>query len=284
MKKNRLLRTLPFNLVGFFFAAIALFPLLWMLIAGFKSNAEVLAMPFSFFPGQWHPENYGMLLTNQYPSYVFTNGGSFVRSMVMTFSVAAFALVFSLLLNSMAGYVFARLDIPFKRLLWGVYLLPWFIPSIAVQISTFETVVNLNMIDTFWVLTLPGICYTYSIFFYRQFYLNVPPALEEAARIDGDSRLGIYAHIFLPMSATPFVVMGISVFLGFWNSYLWPALTINDVRMFQINQVIAYFRSSHSSQQHMVMAATTLAAAPTIILFMCFQRYIMGGIKVSGLK
>ncbi len=283
MRKNSL-RRLPFQFVGLLVSLIALFPLAWMLIAGFKSNAEVLAMPFRFLPKTWRFENYASLLTNQFESYVFTNGGSFARSMLTTFGVAVFALVFSLLLNSMVGYAFARIDLPFKRVLWAIYLLPWFIPGIAVQISSFQTVVNLGLLDTFWVLTLPGICYTYSIFFYRQFYLNMPPALEEAALIDGASRVTIYTRIFIPMSATPFVVMGISVFLGFWNSFLWPALTINDVKLFQINQVIAYFRSSHSSQQHMVMAATTLAAAPTILLFVCFQRYIMGGIKVSGLK
>lgn len=283
MQSKKIVRALC-NVLGALVAAVALFPLLWMAVAGFKSNAEVLAMPFRFWPEEWFVSNYTDLIFNRFESYVFSSGASFLGSMLNTLKVSLFALVISLLINSMAGYAFARLDFPFKRFLWAVYLLPWFVPSISTQIASFETVHALGMLDSFWVLTVPGLCYTYSIFFYRQFYLNIPSSLEEAALLDGAGRFKIYTRIFLPMSATPFVVMGISVFLGYWNSYLWPALTVSSVQLFQINQVIAYFRSSHSRSQHMIMAASTLAAMPTILLFLCFQRYIMGGIKVSGLK
>ncbi len=272
------------NLFGIFVACVCLFPLFWMMLAGFKKEAEVLAIPFRFFPNQWDPVNYINLLTGNVDTWVFTQGVTFFGSIMITLEVAVFSLVFSLLLNSMAGYVFARLEFPFKKLLWALYLVPWFVPGISVQISTFATVLKLNMLDSFWVLTLPGICFTFSIFFYRQFYLNIPASLEEAALLDGGTRMNIYYHIFLPMSATPFVVMGISVFLGYWGSYLWPAMTITNPRLFQINQVIAYFRSSHSNQQHLIMAASTIAAVPTILLFFGTQRYIMSGIKVSGLK
>lgn len=283
MKANPIGRTLA-NVLGILVSVVCIFPLIWMFLAGFKTESEVLAIPFKFLPNQWDPVNYINLLTGNVDTWVFSQGVTFLGSIWTTFKVAAFALVCSLLVNSMAGYVFARLDFPFKRLLWAVYLIPWFVPGISVQISTFTTVHRLGMLDTFWVLTLPGICFTYSIFFYRQFYLNVPSSLEEAALLDGGNRLSIYYHIYLPMSATPFVVMGISVFLGYWGSYLWPAMTITEPRLFQVNQVIAYFRSSHSNKQHLIMAASTIAALPTIALFLCLQKYIMGGIKISGLK
>lgn len=272
------------NLIGILIACICLFPLFWMMLAGFKKEAEVLAIPFKFFPNQWDPVNYGNLLTGNVDTWIFSQGVTFFQSIMITLEVAVFSLVCSLLVNSMAGYVFARLEFPFKRLLWALYLVPWFVPGISVQISTFATVLKLNMLDTFWVLSLPGICFTFSIFFYRQFYLNIPSSLEEAALLDGGTRMNIYYYIFLPMSATPFVVMGISVFLGYWGSYLWPAMTVTNPKLFQINQVIAYFRSSHSNQQQLIMAASTIAAVPTILLFFATQKYIMSGIKVSGLK
>ena len=283
MKRGRTARGIC-NAIGLMVALPMLFPLVWMAVSGFKSKIEVSAMPFVFFPKEWLTQNYIDLITSRYECYVFTQGGTFMGSMFMTFKVSVFSLVCSLLINSMAGYSFARLEYPFKRLLWGLYLLPWFVPGISTQIASFQTVHALGMLDSFWVLTIPGICYTYSIFFYRQFYLNVPSALEEAALLDGAGRFRIYWNIFLPMSTTPFVVMGISVFLGYWNSYLWPALTVTSVKLFQINQVIAYFRSAQKSEHHMIMAASTLAAMPTILLFLCFQRYIMGGIKISGMK
>lgn len=284
MKRKKRLVHAGFDLIGLAVAGIALFPLVWMVIAGFKSNAEVLARPFRFLPSVWHPENYADLIQGNFETYVFSQGATFLGAMAKTFGVAVFSLCWSLLLNSMAAYAFARLDFPFKRMLWCLYLIPWFVPGISVQIASFEVVHALGMLDTFWVLTVPGICYTYSIFFYRQFYLNIPSALEEAALLDGAGRIQIYTRIFLPMSATPFVVMGINVFLGYWNSYLWPAMTISSVDLFMVNQVIAYFRSSHSRSQQMIMAASSIAALPTILLFLCFQRYIMGGIKISGLK
>lgn len=283
MKHNLFGRTFN-NILGIVVSAVCLFPLMWMALAGFKTQGEVLAMPFKFFPNQWNPINYKDLLTGNVDAWVFTQGVTFFSAMGITFAVAVFSLVCSLLVNSMAGYVFARLRFPFKRFFWALYLVPWFVPGISVQISTFATVLKLGMLDTFWVLTLPGICFTFSIFFYRQFYLNVPSSLEEAAQLDGANHLNTYLLIFLPMSATPFVVMGISVFLGYWGSYLWPAMTITEPRLFQINQIIAYFRSSHNNQQHLIMAASTIAAVPTIVLFLCAQRYIMSGIKVSGLK
>lgn len=283
MRYNRASRIMS-DVLGILIALICLFPLFWMMLAGFKKEAEVLAIPFKFLPNQWDLVNYQNLLTGNVDTWVFSQGVTFLGSIMTTLRVAVFALVCSLLVNSMAGYAFARLAFPFKRFLWGLYLVPWFVPGISVQISTFATVLKMGMLDTFWVLTLPGICYTYSIFFYRQFYLNIPSSLEEAALLDGGTRLNIYYYIFLPMSATPFVVMGISVFLGYWDSYLWPSMTITDPALFQINQVIAYFRSSHGNQQHLIMAASTIAAIPTIFLFLVTQRYIMGGIKVSGLK
>lgn len=282
--KRRQISFLLFNSVGILIACLCLFPLFWMMLAGFKKEAEVLAMPFKFFPNQWDPINYTNLLTGNVDTWVFAQGVTFWGSIMITFQVAVFSLVCSLLVNSMAGYVFARLDFPFKKLLWGLYLIPWFVPGISVQISTFASVLRMNLLDTFWVLTLPGICFTFSIFFFRQFYLNIPSSLEEAALLDGATRLNMYYHIFLPMSATPFVVMGISVFLGYWGSYLWPAMTITNPKLFQINQVIAYFRSSRANQQHLIMAASTIAAIPTILLFFLTQKYIMSGIKVSGLK
>jgi multiple sugar transport system permease protein len=244
----------------------------------------VLSVPFHFFPQTYHPENYADLLSGKVDATIFPKGASFIRSTFLTLLVAGISVVLSILVNSMAGFVFARLRFPLKRLLWVIYLLPWFIPAISVLVTQFLVVSRLKMLNTLAVLILPGIAYSYSIFFYRQFYLGIPQSLEEAAKIDGASFRKIYTNIFFPNSGTPFVIMGMSVFLGYWSSFLWPILTVSNPFLFQINQLVSYFRSSYNRQMHFVMAASTLTALPTIIFFLIFQRKILQGIKISGLK
>ena len=184
----------------------------------------------------------------------------------------------------MAGYVFARLRFPLKSLLWVVCLIPWFVPGISTNITAFLVVSKLKMIDTLPVLILPGLAHSYSIFYYRQFYLGIPNEIEEAAKVDGAGSFKMFLKIFLPMSKTPFTIMGISVFLGYWSSFLWPVLTINNPKLYQINQLISYFKSSYNLNVQYVLAAATIAALPTIALFLIFQKQIMQGIKISGMK
>ena len=265
-------------------ALIALFPLFWMAIGGFKSASEVLSIPFKFFPSKFHIENYTSLLTGEVDKTIFPQGASFIRSIGLTFVVSVTAVVCSLALNSMVGYAFARLDFPLKKILWAICLIPWFVPAISTNITAVTVVSKLKMTDTFAVLVLPGIAHSYSMFYYRQFYLGIPLELEEAAKVDGASFFTIYKNIFLPMSKTPFTIMGISVFLGYWSSFLWPVLTINNPRLYQINQLISYFKTSYNQNVQYVLASATLAAIPVIVLFLVFQRQIMQGIKISGMK
>jgi multiple sugar transport system permease protein len=145
-------------------------------------------------------------------------------------------------------------------------------------------VTKMNLLDTIAVLILPGIASAGHMFFFRQFYLNIPVQLEEAAMIDGSTRFGTYRHIFLPLSYPPFVIVGISAFLGYWNAYIWPVLTITDPKLYQVMQFIGNFRSERTNEDAMLMAGGTLTALPVILIFLYFQRYIVQGIKITGIK
>lgn len=283
MTQGRAFRVLS-SVIGLAAALVALFPLFWMSLSGLKSAGDVLSVPFKFFPPAYHPENYVNLLRGTVDATIFPQGASFVRSIFLTFSISAVSVALSLFVNSMAGFAFARLRFPLKRLLWILYLVPWFVPSISLLISQFRVVTDMKMLNTLQVLVLPGIAYSYSVFFYRQFYLGIPQSLEEAAKIDGASNARIYTSIFLPMSATPFVMMGMTVFLGYWSSFLWPILTVSNPKLFQINQLVSYFRSSYNKQMHYIMAAASITALPTILLFLIFQGRIVRGFKLSGIK
>jgi multiple sugar transport system permease protein len=159
-----------------------------------------------------------------------------------------------------------------------------FIPNMAIMTTSFIVVTKLHMINTLSVLIIPGAAQAYAMFFIRQFYLNVPAALEETALIDGSSRFGTYRYIFLPMSLPPFVIIGIGAFLGYWNNYVWPTMTVNNPDLFQVMQYLGNYRSMHGSELGLLMAGSTLAAIPIICLVLFFQRYIIQGIIISGMK
>jgi multiple sugar transport system permease protein len=118
----------------------------------------------------------------------------------------------------------------------------------------------------------------------RQYYLTIPTSIEDAALIDGCGRWKIFRYIFLPMSKPVFVVVGVMSFMAFWNSYVWPVMTITSRDLFQVQQYLATFRSEERSELGLLMAGSMLAALPVIVVFLIFQRHIVAGIKLSGIK
>ncbi|MFD2332960.1 carbohydrate ABC transporter permease [Cohnella sp. GCM10020058] len=262
------------RLFGLLIAFVALFPLLWAIIAGFKSDSQILAVPFRFFPKVWDPANYVALLGDE----------AFLRSLATTFLVAGVTTVLSLFFNSLAAFAFARMTFPFKKSLWAYVMIPLFVPAISILIPSYIIVSKLHLVDSVLVLMLPFIVGVYGVFFIRQFYLNVPSSYEEAAIIDGASYFQVYTKIFWPLSHPPFVIVGVGSFLGMWNSFVWPIMTISDPKLFQIMQLLAYFRNQYGSEIGMWLTGSTIAALPIIILFLVFQKYIIEGLKISGLK
>ena len=261
-------------IAGAVFVLAALFPVAWMIIAGFKSKTEVIATPFQFFPEVWKWQNYVQILADP----------TFTRTMLWTFLGAVLFTVLALSVNSLAAYAFARLDFRFKRTLWVIVITTMFIPGMTILLTSFIVVTRLEMLDTLAVLVIPGAASAGMIFFIRQFYLSIPSSLEEAAMLDGCGRFRIFTHLFLPLSKPPFVVMGITAFLAYWNSYVWPILTITSPDQYVVQQYLATFRSERSTELGLLMAGSVLAAAPVIILFLIFQRQIIGNIKMAGLK
>jgi multiple sugar transport system permease protein len=255
-------------------AVSILFPLAWMAMAGFKGKAEVLRSPFQFFPDTWNPQNYVDILHD--PAFIRAMGVTMVGALIFT--------VASLFVNSMAAYAFARLDFRFKRFWWVFCITPMFIPMMAILLTSFVVVTKLHMLNTMAVLIIPGVASSIQMFFLRQFYLNYPLAVEEAALIDGATRWQIFVRIYLPQSQAPFVVVGIASFLAFWNAYVWPVLTITDPNLTQIMQFLGNFRADRGPQWGLLMAGSTLAALPTIVLVLIFQRYIVKGVRIAGMK
>lgn len=261
-------------LAGAIAIGLALFPLAWMVIAGFKAKQEVVRTPFQFFPEVWRLENYQAILADP----------TFLRTLGITGLGAVLFTLLSLTVNSLAGYVFARLEFHGKRVLWVIVISTMFIPGMTILLTSFIVVTKLHMLDTLAVLVLPGAAAAVHIFFIRQFYLNVPRSLEEAAMIDGCGPVQIFLRLFVPLSKPPFVVVGITSFLVFWNAYVWPIMTITSPDLYQVQQYLATFRSERSTELAKLMAGSALASAPVVTLFLIFQRQIIANIKMAGLK
>ncbi len=251
-----------------------MFPLAWMVIAGFKGKTEVLRSPFQFFPEIWRVENYTTIAKDP----------QFLRAMAVTFVGALAFTALSLTVNTLAAYAFARLEFTGKRFWWVYCLTPMFVPAMAILLTSFMVVSKLGMLDTMAVLIVPGAASAAQMFFIRQFYLGFPIAVEEAALVDGATRWQIFVKVFLPQSAAPFVVMGIASYLAYWNAYVWPVLTITDPDLTQIMQFLGNFRSERGNEWGLLMAGSTLASLPTIVLLLIFQRFIVNGVRISGIK
>ncbi len=252
------------------------FPLVWMVVSSFKLDREVWAYPFKFFPDRW--------ITNNYVTLFTTKRVNFVGSLQNTAIVAVTHVVLTLFIETAAAYAYARLNFRFKTLFWRVTLFTMFIPSIAILLTSFVVVKELGMLDTLWVLIIPSLAGAGGIFFYRQFFLNVPLSMEEAALVDGASRLRIYYSVFLPNAKSPMVLLGTGCFIGCWNSFIWPSITISSVDKYQVMQVIRSFRNQYSEAYGVVMAASVLGAIPPLLVFLFFQKYIIKGMLISGIK
>ncbi|GAA1487857.1 carbohydrate ABC transporter permease [Brachybacterium sacelli] len=261
-------------LVSLAIVALALFPLAWMIISGFKIRTEVVSTPFQFFPEVWRWQNYTAILSDT----------AFLRTLAITGFGAVIFTAGSIAVNSMAAYAFARLEFAGKRYVWPLVLMTMFIPGMTILLTSFIVVTDLHMLDTLAVLIIPGMATAAHIFFVRQFYLNIPSSLEEAAVMDGCGRWGVYLRIFLPLSKAPFVVVGITSFMAYWNNFVWPVMTITSPELFQVQQYLAAFRGERASELGLLMAGSACAALPIIVLFLVFQRQIIANIKMAGLK
>ena len=256
--------------------AVVLYPLGWMLSASFKPNSE-FGSNQGFWPQDPTIDNYIKVLSGVagIPLATF-----FLNSLLLAIG----AVIGTVASSSMAAYAFARLDFRGKRFWWLFCITTMFIPGMAVLLTSFLVVAQLGMLNTFAVLVIPGAASAAQMFFFRQFYLGFPMAIEDAALLDGATRWQILLRVFLPQSYAPLVVMGLASYLAYWNAYVWPILTISDPNLVQIMQLLGNFRSERGTDWALLMAGSTIAALPTVFLMLIFQRFIVNGVRIAGLK
>lgn len=258
--------------------ALIIFPFVWIIPAAFKERTDLWNIPPSWLPSNWTINNFTEV-------FKVTRNYNFGKSLLVTTAVALIATIGSLFVNTFAAYAFARIEFPFKKLFWVLYIIPMFIPGITILLTSLQVIDNLHLKNTMFVLFLPSLASAYQTFFFRQFFLGMPASFEEAAQMDGCNHFKIYFKVFLPMATTPLIIQGMGVFMGHWNSFLWPALTITDnMDLMQVMQVVKTIRESATNNFGIVIAAALLAMVPPLIIFSVLQKKIVQGVTLSGIK
>jgi multiple sugar transport system permease protein len=255
-------------------AIILIGPLLWMLSSSLKSPSEVLANPPTLLPHEWRFQNY-VDVFHQVP---------FGRYLFNSFFVATTVTVVALLFHSMAAYSLARLKFPGRDKIFLGMLMTLMVPFTVIAVPLFIIVNWLGWVDTYQGLIIPMIPHAFGIFLLRQFYLSIPRELEEAAIVDGASLPRVYWSIILPLSRPVLAALGVFFFLANWNNFLWPLIVTQNQKLWVVQLGIQQFRGEHGSDYNLIMAASTCAALPTLILFFVLQKRLVEGIKMTGLK
>ena len=264
----------PWHLVLLPVAVLMLVPLVWMLVTSVETLNETRHFPPILVPHHVRLGNYTEVLRN----------APFARWFLNTLIVTVAVVVGNLFLCSLAGYAFARLKFFGRDVVFILVLATLMIPFQVIMIPTFLIVRKLGLIDTLGALILPNLGSAFGIFLLRQFFRTLPIELEEAARIDGASRLGVLFKIVIPLSGPALATLAVILFLWTWNDFLWPLVTIYNPNNMTLQLGLTTFQGTHQSSTQLLMAANVMSMVPILVLFFVAQRYFIRGIATTGLK
>jgi ABC-type glycerol-3-phosphate transport system permease component len=250
-------------------------PVYYMVTTSVKAESEVTAIPVHWIPHEFHPENYveafGVAPFAQY----------FYNSLVVAVIVVLSTLIFS----ALAGYGFAKFSFPGKNLCFLIVLSTLMIPFQILLIPLYVLVHGLGWTNNYLGLIIPGALSAFGVFLMRQFCLTLPEELLDAARIDGAGELGIFARIVLPLLKPPLASLAIITFLGSWNNFLWPLIVVNKEYLFTLPVGMTVFTQPlRAPYWTYIMAVSTVATLPVVIVFLALQKYFIQGVVLSGMK
>ena len=262
-------------------AVFFLLPYVWMMSGSLRTQNEIFANLFplsiwTFIPKQWSLASYQALL--QLQPFPFTH--YVLNSLFVAFTVT----VLSLIVNSCAAYVFARIRFPGRDALFVVFLATMVIPFEVLAIPLYLEMRALHWTDTYQALIVPFIASPLGMFLLRQFFLGLPRELEEAARIDGCSLFGAFWRVVLPNATPALIAFGLIRFQFSWDAFIWPLIVAPSPPVRVIQVAIASFDSDQVVQWDLIFAAAVLASLPIVLLFAFLQRYYVQGVVTSGLK
>ena len=264
------------KLIFVFSAVLMFFPTFWMLTSAFKTPQELIAYPPRLLPQLWSVDALVYAWTERNFSLMMFNS-------TLVSTLVTLATVFS---SAYIGYVFCKFDFRYRMPLFYIIIATMMIPVPVLLIPHFQIVLTLGWINTYQALIAPFVLNAFGIFLMYQFLSDFPDELIEAARVEGVSETWIFTRIVLPLNKAPCVALGIVTFVHQWESLLWPIVAANSTRMATLPLGLATFSNSavESTELFNPYSAALIAAAPLLILFLFFQRMIVKGIALSGIR
>lgn len=271
------------HLLMVFFAALLIFPFLWMLAASLKTRPEIFSL--KLLPESAQVENFGVVLRlNPEPYTKKILDLNFPKWYFNSLFVASWVTALQVMTSAMAAYAFSRIHWPGRDKVFLLYLSTMMIPGIILLIPNYQIMVNLGWINTYTGLILPQAFTTFGTFLLRQFMLTLPSSYDEAAKMDGANHLQIFLDVILPLSRTGLVTLAILTYLGNFQSFFWPLVMIKDDYLRTLPIGLMNFRSDYSAQTELLMATTVMYILPLIVFFVFMQKQIVAGIQLGGVK
>jgi multiple sugar transport system permease protein len=272
---------------------ITLLPFYWILRTALSSNAALAAHPGDVLPVDPTTGGFERALGLQSTEEAIAQGGSggglrFWRYLLNSVFVSTLITVFQILFSAMAAYAFARLRWRGRDAVFGLFLAGLMVPTIFTLLPNFVLIKQLGLVDSLLGISLPTMFMTpFAVFFLRQFFMNVPREVEEAALLDGAGKIRVFFRVMLPMASTPVLTLGVLTYITSWNDYFWPLMVSYSDSSRVLTVALAVFRAQTPQTGYDwsgLMAATLIAALPMLVLFGFFARRIVSTISFTGIK
>jgi multiple sugar transport system permease protein len=274
--QKRRLQQLMLYLVLTFIALLVILPLLWMLSTSLKPKSEWFLPQIHWIPITATWDNYTKILNNP----ALPIGRWFLNSLL----VSSAATILILIIDSLAAYAYARMEFRGKRTLFAILLATLFLPGMMFLVPNFLTISSLGLLNNYAGVILPGLAGVFGVFFMRQFFESLPRELEEAAFIDGATRVQTFLLIALPLAKPALATLGIITFLASWNDFLWPLLILKESELLTLPPGLRMLQGAYTSEYGQMMAGAVITSIPVLILYVLLQRYIVESVQTTGLK
>ena len=255
-------------------AAIALFPLLWMLAVSFMAPGEASAYPPPLVPA--HPT-----LANYRELFAHAGMSRYLANSVL---LAVVATALSLAFNVMAGYAFAKLRFRGRAALFRLMLGALVIPGQVAMVPLFLLMKHLGLVNTYGGVVVPALASIFGIFLVRQYALSIPDEVLEAARLDGAGEGRIFVAIVVPLLAPIIVTLAVFTLLGTWNDFMWPLIVLSDQDLYTLPVALASLSREHVQDSELMMAGAVVTTLPVLVVFLALSRYYMQGLTLGAVK
>lgn len=253
---------------------VMIFPFIWMILTSFKTQAQTILIPPIILPPQWNFDNYREVLRT------LPFGKMYYNTIALIFWRVVCATAFS----SMAGFAFAKLNFPFKRVLFFIVLSQLMLPAQIFIIPQYQMVSAMNKLNSIFALVFPGLVSAFGTFFLRQFYMGLPNDLMEAALLDGCNVGQTFVRIMFPLTKTAVMALAIFTAVFAYGEMMWPLIVNTEPGMMTLSAGISSLRGQHSTNYPVMMAGSAIAMVPMLVLYVFLQKYFIEGIALTGTK